>query len=165
MTKTPVKLAKKWYKTVGGFAHIRYHLSIHFVIDNAGKMAKFNFQKSHTNNLRIISKRHAYFQTMTKTPVKFQKNRYKAVGEVAPTRYHLSIHFVIRNAGKMAEFNLLANKVSNNNLRIISKPHANFQTMTKTPVKCLNNRYKTVGGVAPTRYLLSIHIVIDNALK
>ena len=37
--------------------------------------------------------------------------------------------------------------------------------MTKKPVKFRNNRYKTVGGVAPTRYLLSIYIVIDNALK
>ena len=32
--------------------------------------------------------------------------------------------------------------------------------MTKTPVKFPKNQYKTVGGVAPTRYPLSIHIVI-----
>ena len=43
---------------------------------------------------------------MTKTQVKFQKNRYKTVGVVAPTRYPLSIHFVIDNTGKMAKFNL-----------------------------------------------------------
>ena len=42
---------------------------------------------------------------MTKTPVKFRKNQYKTVG-VAPTRYPLSIHIVIDNAGKMAKFNL-----------------------------------------------------------
>ena len=48
---------------------------------------------------------------------------------------------------------------------IISKPYAYLQTMTKTPVKFQKNRYKTVGGIAPTRYPLSIHIVIDNALK
>ena len=46
-------------------------------------------------NLRIIPKQHVYFQTVTKTPVKFQKNRYKTVGGVAPTRYPMSIHFVI----------------------------------------------------------------------
>ena len=80
-------------------------MSIHIVKDNARKMAKFNFQKKVTkNNLRIISKPHAYLQTMTKTSVKFQKNWYKTVGGVAPTRYPLSIHFVIDNAGKMAKF-------------------------------------------------------------
>ena len=89
---------------------------------------------------------------MTKTPVKFQKNRYKTVEKVAPTRYPLSIHIVIDNARKMAKFNL--QKIDKNNLRIISKPHAYFQTMTKAPVKFQKNRYKTVGGVAPTRYLL-----------
>ena len=66
----------------------------------------FNMQKSKKDNLRIISKPHAYFQTMTKIPVKIRKNRYKTVGGVAPTRYHLSIHIVIDNARKMAEFNL-----------------------------------------------------------
>ena len=48
---------------------------------------------------------------------------------------------------------------------VIPKPHANNQTMTKTPVKFPKNRYKTVGGVVPTRYPLSIHIVIENARK
>ena len=67
----------------------RYPLSIHIVIDNAPKMAKLNLQKSNKNNLRIISKLHAYFQTMTKTPVKFQKNWYKTVGGVASARYLL----------------------------------------------------------------------------
>ena len=92
---------------------------------------------------------------MTKTPVKFQKNRYKTVGEVAPTRYPLSIHIVIDNAEKwlLLKFNL-PKKVTKNNLRIIPKPHAYLQTMTKTPVKFQKNRYKTVGGFAPTRYLL-----------
>ena len=46
MTKTPVKISKNQYKTVGGVAPTRYPLSIHFVIDNVGKMAKFNLQKS-----------------------------------------------------------------------------------------------------------------------
>ena len=47
-------------------------------------------------------------------------------------------------------------KVTKYNLRIKSKPHACLQTMTKTPLKFPKNRYKTVGGVAPTRYPLSI---------
>ena len=47
-----------------------------------------------------------YFQTMTKTPVKFRNYRYQAVGGVAPTRYPLSIHIFIDNAQKIAKFNL-----------------------------------------------------------
>ena len=50
------------------------------------------------SNLRIISKPHAYLQTMSKTPVKFQKNQYKTVGGDAHTRYPLSIHFDRKNA-------------------------------------------------------------------
>ena len=49
--------------------------------------------RSDKNNLKIISKPHAYLQTMSKTPVKFQRNRHKTVREVAHTRYPLSIHF------------------------------------------------------------------------
>ena len=37
---------------------------------------------------------------------KVLKNQYKTVGGVAPTRYLLSVHFVIENARKMAKFNL-----------------------------------------------------------
>ena len=43
---------------------------------------------------------------MTKTPVKFQKNRYKTVRGIAPTKYPLSFHIVIENDRKMAKFNL-----------------------------------------------------------
>ena len=56
--------------------------------------------KSDKNNLRIISKPHAYLQTMYKAPVKFKKNRNKTVGGVAHTRYPLSIQFDSKNASK-----------------------------------------------------------------
>ena len=82
--------------------------------------------------LRIISKSHAYLQTMTKTTMKFRKNRYKTVGGVAQTRHPLSIHFDTDNARKMASTCVNSDK---NNLRIISKPHACIQTVTKTLVK------------------------------
>ena len=36
-----------------------------------------------------------------------------------------------------------------NDLTIISKPHANSHTMKKTYAKFQNDRYKTVRGVAP----------------
>ena len=45
-------------------------------------------------NLRIISKPHAYLQSMVTISVKFQENRNKTVGGVAHTRYPLSIHFI-----------------------------------------------------------------------
>ena len=51
----------------------------------------------------------------------------------------------------------LRKKVTKSNLRIISKPHARLQTMTNRPVKFQKNQHKTVGGVAHTRYPLSIH--------
>ena len=54
--------------------------------------------KSDKNNLRIISKPHAYLQTMFKSLLKFQRNRHKTVGGVAHTRYSLSIHFDSKNA-------------------------------------------------------------------
>ena len=66
------------------------------------KMTKFKLPKKVTkNNLRIISKPHAYLQIMTKTSVKFQKNRHKTVGGVAHTRYPVSINFDSKNARKM----------------------------------------------------------------
>ena len=78
--------------------HTRYPLSNHFDSKNARKMAKFNLRKMIKNNLRIISKPHAYLQTMFKSLVMFQRNRHKTVGEVAHTRYQLSIHFDSKNA-------------------------------------------------------------------
>ena len=44
-------------------------------------------------NLRVISKCHAHLQSLTKTPVKFQKDWDKIVGGVALTRYLMSISF------------------------------------------------------------------------
>ena len=82
-----------WHETVGGVAHTRYPLPIHFHCQNARKMAKFKFKVT-KNNLRIISKPYAYLESMVTTSVKFQENRNKTVGGVAHTRYPLSIHFI-----------------------------------------------------------------------
>ena len=40
-----------------------------------------------------------------------------------------------------------------------SKPHAYLQSMVTISVKFQENRNKTVGGVAHTRYPLSIHFI------
>ena len=43
------------------------------------------WKKWKKNNLRILEKEHAHFQTMMKTPVKFQQDWLKIVEEVALT--------------------------------------------------------------------------------
>ena len=58
------------------------------------------------NNPRIISKPHAYLQTIPITHVKFKMNWHKTVGGVAHTRYPLPIQFHSQNAQKMAKFKL-----------------------------------------------------------
>ena len=40
------------------------------------------------------------------------------------------------------------------NSKIVKKAHAHLQTRIKTPVKFRKDRFKTVGGVALTKYLL-----------
>ena len=55
--------------------------------------------------MSIISKPHAYLQSLVKTYVKFQKNRNETVGGVAHTRYPLSIHFHCQKA-RMTKFKL-----------------------------------------------------------
>ena len=105
--KPSVKFQKNWNKTVGGVAHTRHPLSIHFHCQNTRKTTKFNMQKKVSKiNLRIISKPHAHLQNIIKTSVKFQKNRNKTVGGVTHTRYPLSIHFHYQNARKMTKFKL-----------------------------------------------------------
>ena len=89
---------------------------------------------------------------MIKPHVMFQNNQHKTVVEVTQTKYPLSIHSNSKTPEK--GLSSTCGKSKKNNLRIISKPHAHFQTMTKTPVKFRKNRHKTVGGVAHTRYLL-----------
>ena len=49
-----------------------------------------NLNKNVTKiNLRVISKCHVHLQSLTKTPVKFQKDWDKIVGGVALTKYPL----------------------------------------------------------------------------
>ena len=52
------------------------------------------------NNLRIISKPHAYFQTMSKTPVKFQKNQYKTVEEMRTQGTHYPFTLIVKMSEK-----------------------------------------------------------------
>ena len=102
--KTTVKFHKNQNETVGGVGHTRY---IHFQCQNDRKKTKFKLRtKVIKINLSIISKPHAYLQSLVKTSVKFQKNQNETVGVVAHTRYPLSIHFHCQTARKMTKFKL-----------------------------------------------------------
>ena len=85
-------MRKKWQKLIWGYPNQIY---IHFDSISASKMTKFKVTKI---NLRIISKPHAHLQTMTKAPVKFQKDRHKTVWGVTHTRYLLLEE--VHNQGK-----------------------------------------------------------------
>ena len=98
-------------------------------------------------NLRVISKCYAHLQSLTKTPVKFQKDWEKIVGGVALTKY-LPKWTNGRTHGRKN-----VKKVTKINLRVISKCYAHLQSLTKTPVKFQKDWEKIVGGVALTKYL------------
>ena len=61
-------------------------------------MDRHKLQKSDKINKRITAKPHAqaHFQTLTKTPAKFQKDLAKIVGGIVITRYPVSTCFVRR---------------------------------------------------------------------
>ena len=97
------------------------------------KKGQVRFVKNVTkNNQKIISEPYAYFQNMAQTALKFQNNRHKTVGGVAHTMYLLSNHCDSETCGRS----------DRNNQRIISKPQASFQTMTKTSVNFKRNGIK-----------------------
>ena len=78
------------------------HYPFTLIVKMPDKWLSSTCGKSNKNNLRIIFKPHAYVQTMSKTPVKFQKNRYKTVGGDANTKvtaatWHKSAAVIIKN--------------------------------------------------------------------
>ena len=85
---------------------------------------------------------------MTKISVKYQYNWHKTEGGVTHKRHLVSIHF-----GRKNDYAHCMEKVTINNLRIISNQYAYFQTITETHVKFRNVWHKTVGEVAHTKYL------------
>ena len=82
MENTYAKFHNDWYKTVRGVALTR---GTHCPYIEGEKLSS-QYRKSDKNYLTIISKQHVYSHTVKKTHAKFQKDRYKTVGEVALTR-------------------------------------------------------------------------------
>ena len=76
------------------------HCPFTFIVKMPEKWLRSNCKKVTKINLRIISKPHAYLQSMDTTSVKFQENWNKTVGGAAHTRYPLSIHFIKNQKGK-----------------------------------------------------------------
>ena len=132
------------------------------------------------NNFRILKKQYAYFQTILKTPVKFQKDWPKTVGGVADTRMVVGADGrtdgrTDRQTDRQTDgrtdtqnfggYNIIprhflvaghknGKKVIKNNFRILKKQYAYLQTILKTPVKFQKDWPKTVGGVADTRMVV-----------
>ena len=72
-------------------------MSINFNCKMSEKQLSLNCEKSVKINLRIISKLHSHLQSSVKTSVKFRKNRNKAIGPVAHTRYgHCPFTFIVK---------------------------------------------------------------------
>ena len=71
------------------------------------KKSKLKMQKNVIkNNFRILMKEYAYFQTILKAPVKFEKDWPKTLGGVAGRRYILTIHFCSIRARKKSKLKM-----------------------------------------------------------
>ena len=78
---------------------------------------------------------------MCKISKRSVKNCMRSCSHKVPTDYTLGSKKVHK-----------VEKVTKNNLTIISKPHAHPRTMKKTNVKFQKDRYKTVRRVVHTRH-------------
>ena len=151
LNKTPAKFQKDWDKIVEGVALTRYRMYISSVVVEPKNDQVQTVKKVTKITLRVISKCHAHLRSLNKTPVKFQKDWDKIVEGVALTRYISSVVVEPKNDQVQT-----VKKVTKITLRVISKCHVHFQSLTKTPVKFQKDWDKIVGGVALTRYLMSI---------
>ena len=147
------------WKTVRGDGPTRYPLSVHFdSILCKKKKTKFTKQKKWEKIIKVLYQNHMHiFIPCWKTSAMFQNNLWKTVRGVAPTRYPLSIHIDSISYRKQTKFTK-QKKCIKKKRRIISKPHAHLHSMQKTSEKFQNNLWKTVRGVAPTRYPVYFHL-------
>ena len=94
MNKASVNLRYYGHTIVGGVTQGIYYIFTVITITPEKMTSKFNWCKKVTQtSLKNVFKPHAYFQSMTKTSVSFQKNWHKNVGGVAYMRRRLSIYF------------------------------------------------------------------------
>ena len=74
MVRTSVQFEKNQNKTEGGVCTQGTQYTFTFIVKMPEKRLSSNCEKVSKINLRIISKAHAYLQSIIKTSVKFQKN-------------------------------------------------------------------------------------------
>ena len=115
------------------------------------KMTKFTMWKK--RKITITSNSHAHPHTMKKTHAKFHNNWYKTVRGVALTRGTNCLYITGEKW-----LSSQCEKVTKNDLTIISKPLAHSHTMKKTYAKFQINPYKTIRGVAHTRGTYCLYI-------
>ena len=174
VSKLPQKIIKSrqtfkdLHESVGGIAHTRYPRSrcTHYLYTSIVFWPEKWLSSKWGKSTRIMSKPHAHLLTMTRTYVEFEKDRHTTVGGDAHIRYPLSLYFDSFLAWKMTKFKM--RKSEKKSLRIMFKPHAHLQTMTKATVKFekKKNRHETAGGVSHKRYPLKAmdtHTDLSNA--
>ena len=124
------------------------------------KEPKFTKQKKWEKLIKVLYQNYMYehLHSMLKTSTMFQNNSWKTVRGVAPTRYPLSIHFDSISCQKN-ETKFTKEKKWEKIIKVLYQNHmyAHLHSMLKTSTMFQNNQWKTVGGVASTRYPLSIH--------
>ena len=140
------KVSKRQYKIVW-VALTRYPLSIHFHRIWGQKMTKFIKWKKWQKLRQGLYPNHMHiFRPWRKHVQSFKKMGTKLYEELRSQGTHCLYVEVEKWQVHKVE------KVTKNNLTTISKPHAHPHTMTKTPAKFQDNRYKTVWGVVLTRH-------------
>ena len=115
--------------------------------------------------LKKKQKTHAYFHTILKAPVKFQKNQPNNCGrsyeDKARTPYTLLWYKVLKKKSK-----LKMQKSDKNDFRILKKNTCVSSDHSKsTDEKFQKDQSKTEGGVARTKSILPIHFYDIRALK
>ena len=139
MEKTYAKFQNDRYRPVKGVALTRGTHCLYTEVKMTHNVEKWqkNVQQLYPNHMHILIPWGKHIQSFKTISIKlYEELRSQEV----PTVY------ILRRE------NDLSSQKWQKNLTIISKPHAHFHTMKKSYAKFQYDRYKTVRGVALTRY-------------
>ena len=143
MKTTHAKCHNNRYKTVRSCAHKRYQLFIYKRVKNDCSQCGKSDKKWSNNYIQTTCITSYYEENICKVSKWSVQNCKRSC---AHKRYPLYIEGEKRLSSQCVE------KVTKNNLTIISKPHPHPHTMKKTQAKFQNDQYKTVRGVSLTRH-------------